>query len=711
MSTRTLSPLYHVLLFLILPFGTIFANAKIDRETLVQRHNVVTTAVDPEAAVSVGNGDFAFTADITGLQSLAADYYDDGLPLETLSSWAWHSWPNPKGLTLEDTMKAYPFYGREINFPALQHTEAGAYFRENPHPVPLGRIGFLLDGKSIESEKIEHIEQTLNLWTGIILSKWEIEGKVVVVKTAVDSNDSILVVEVESELLKEGRLTMQWAFPLSYQTSVKNKPPLIWDREDEHTTTLEASAPNSWLIHRNTLGADYWVEVTAKNATLELQAPHHLELTADNASHLVFTSSFSPEKNPPFTAPRDVFENSTTAWQDYWNNGGMVQLNKSKDSRALELERRIILSQYLMRINFSGSVPPAETGLTQLSWYGKHNSEVYIVHASQWYQWGRVQYLEKGLQWYKEVLPKGKKVAESQGFEGVRWPKMSGYDGRPGPGTINPFIIWNQPNPIYLCEMVYRAKPTQETLEEYKNIVFESADFLASYAQLDSETGFYNLGPPIKAVTESTGENHTRNPTFELAYWYYTLDLAMQWSERLNLPRSDKWKEVRDLLAPLPVEDGKYLEIESFKGVYNSGEPVANSMVLSYGLLPNTDKMNPEIMRATIHAVTESHPDKLQRWVSWALGMSAMNYTRLGKADTAIAIVSNTEGAARFMPSGHVRRPREPNGCIAYLPVNASFLSAIALMAEGWDASKGHAPGFPDDGNWVVEVEGMYKLP
>jgi hypothetical protein len=41
----------------------------IDRYDLVSRHNVVVTECDTLASLSVGNGEFAFTADITGLQT------------------------------------------------------------------------------------------------------------------------------------------------------------------------------------------------------------------------------------------------------------------------------------------------------------------------------------------------------------------------------------------------------------------------------------------------------------------------------------------------------------------------------------------------------------------------------------------------------------------------------------------------------------------
>jgi hypothetical protein len=65
---------------------------RIDRKALVTRHNVTLTKPDPLTPLSVGNGEFAFTADITGLQSFP-QYHDKGMPLGTLSQWGWHTSP------------------------------------------------------------------------------------------------------------------------------------------------------------------------------------------------------------------------------------------------------------------------------------------------------------------------------------------------------------------------------------------------------------------------------------------------------------------------------------------------------------------------------------------------------------------------------------------------------------------------------------------
>jgi hypothetical protein len=47
------------------------------------------------------------------------------------------------------------------------------------------------------------------------------------------------------------------------------------------------------------------------------------------------------------------------------------------------------------------------------------------------------------------------------------------------------------------------------------------------------------------------------------------------------------------------------------------------------------------------------------------------------------------------------------------LPGNGGLLYATALMAAGWDGSPAgkDAPGFPDDGSWVVKWDGLKKAP
>jgi len=72
---------------------------KIDRNAIVQRHKIITTATNPQSPAQVGNGEFAFGVDVTGLQTF--------VPFNTMSHWSWHSLPLPKGLKIADFKGGY----------------------------------------------------------------------------------------------------------------------------------------------------------------------------------------------------------------------------------------------------------------------------------------------------------------------------------------------------------------------------------------------------------------------------------------------------------------------------------------------------------------------------------------------------------------------------------------------------------------------------
>ncbi len=61
------------------------AGSRIDRHALVTRHNVTLREFDVENPLTVGNGEFAFTVDATGLQTFG-EQFTNTIPLGTL--WA-----------------------------------------------------------------------------------------------------------------------------------------------------------------------------------------------------------------------------------------------------------------------------------------------------------------------------------------------------------------------------------------------------------------------------------------------------------------------------------------------------------------------------------------------------------------------------------------------------------------------------------------------
>ena len=109
-------------------------SSRIDRRALVSRHDPRVEAVDPSSPLSVGNGQFAFGVDVTGLQSLGELYYAEGIPLETLARWAWHGEPNPAGYTLADTGTPFDSPRGPLLLPTKASSPAGEWLRRNPHP-------------------------------------------------------------------------------------------------------------------------------------------------------------------------------------------------------------------------------------------------------------------------------------------------------------------------------------------------------------------------------------------------------------------------------------------------------------------------------------------------------------------------------------------------------------------------------------------------
>jgi hypothetical protein len=91
---------------------------KIDRRALVTRHNVSLRHIDPTSPLMVGNGNLAFTADITGLQTFP-EQYSPIAPLLTEAQWGWHSFPDPAHYRYEDSLVPVQVHGATQYYPWL----------------------------------------------------------------------------------------------------------------------------------------------------------------------------------------------------------------------------------------------------------------------------------------------------------------------------------------------------------------------------------------------------------------------------------------------------------------------------------------------------------------------------------------------------------------------------------------------------------------
>lgn len=139
----------------------VLGRSRINRQVLVRRHNPAVTQFDPYSALTVGNGEFAFTANLTGLQTFAAQC-DKSFPLCTTAHWSWHITPAPAGIRREDfRYQDFDTYGRKVGY-ATERTGQEKLFdwlRENHHRLHLGRIGLELtksDGSTAKPDDLKN---------------------------------------------------------------------------------------------------------------------------------------------------------------------------------------------------------------------------------------------------------------------------------------------------------------------------------------------------------------------------------------------------------------------------------------------------------------------------------------------------------------------------------------------------------------------------
>ncbi len=681
------------------------AAAPVDREALVRRHHPVNTAVNPLSPFTVGNGGFAMTVDVTGLQSFP-DAYTRGLPLATQSDWGWHSFPDESGYKLADTFEDFATGDRLVPYPTKQTSPAGAWLRSNPHRLGLGRIGFEFlreDGFLATLDDITEIRQELSLWTGEIKSTYRVQGVPVEVTTVAHPSIDQVAVRVESPLLQQSRLRIVARFP--YGTGAWGIDPHDWDSPDRHETSIAESFPGAVKLSRRLDEFTYGVSlITGRSSDqFALTAPHTLTVTPaarESGEALAFIAYFEGG-DPPRGMPPEPFTASREHWRRFWTEGAAVDFSGSTDPRAPELERRVILSQYLTAIQCAGDMPPQETGLTFNSWYGVPHLEMHWWHGVHFALWDRLDLLERSLPWYEKILPTARGIASRQGYVGARWPKMVDREGREKPSGIAPLLVWEQPHPIYFAELAWRQSPLPDTLERYRTIVFETAAFMADFALLNPKTGYYDLGPPLIPAQESYDPRSTKNPPYELAYWRWGLATAQAWRERLGLERDPQWDEVLAKLAPYPHHEDAYATAE---GIWNMVDHP--SVLGAYGLVPGAG-IDPERMRRTLDRIMVEQ-DWDHTW-GWDYPMIAITAARLGDPALALDALLLDRQKNTYLPNGH---NYQDDRLRIYLPGNGALLTAVAMMAGGWDGAPDRpAPGFPDDGTWVVRAEGFRPLP
>ncbi len=735
------------------PTGKKATPASIDRQAVVSRHNPIVTTADPLAALTVGNGHFATTVDVTGMQSYP-DAYEQSIPLCTMSDWGWHRFPNSNHLTEKDTQ-------RTLHFPHRQHNEvyaveyknggrpqeATTYFRVNPHRLNLGAIGLTLqkkDGSIIPLTALTNIRQELKLYEGVIESNFKADNQPMHVTTAAANHEDAVLYRIKSPLLQKGQATVSIRFP--YPTGKHADAATDWTKPELHSSRIVKVTPSAAIIEHVIDSTHYYLMLSWEGkAKLVPATRSHEFLLFTNNQTLCFKATYVPLPSinkdggyttKPFHFGREL-QQAAHSWQCWWQSGGIVDFSQCTDPRAQELERRVVLSQYLTQVNCANALPPQETGLTYNSWFGRPHLEMTWWHAVDFSLWNHPETVTQMLDWYNKVAyPAAQQIAERQGFQGVRWMKMTDPWAGEAPSNTGSFLIWQQPHYIYLAEELYRSQPDAATLHRYGEQVEQTARFMADFLTLDTLTHTYQLRGAT-AMQESMSKDFSYNHPFELSYWRYGLATAQTWRQRRGLPPHPQWADILAHLAPLPQTDSIYtagqpidttqhlqrfdpfdtvggtpsislskpISTETFAEKSRSDHP---AVLGACALIPHAlATYDPAIMTHTLHWV-QQHWKWETTW-GWDYGMSAMAAARLGQPSTAINILLADHPKNRYLIQGH--NYQTADRLRLYLPGNGALLTAIAMMCAGWDDCPDKPnPGFPDDGTWNIRWENLHPM-
>ena len=304
---------------------------EIDRHALVTRNNPHVTEVNPLHSLNLGNGEFAVTLDATGLQTFP-EFYSKGLSLGTYSEWGWHSFPNVEGYTEAETLEDHPLPGHPHGLYAVQNgfgmsergKAAAEWVRANPHRLHLGNFGF----EGMKPGEISEVDQTLDMWDGVLVSSFKWNGMPVSVETVCAADDV-----VAASVKAASPLPLVLRFP--YPTGVHTDDASAWDRNWLHSTEVVSQTGSGAVLKRIVDDTVYYVAVKwTGDASFEQNGRNVFNLVPESGE-FEFSVAFAPEEDAladmDFAAAK---ASASELWNGYWNTTGVIDFSDCTDERA-----------------------------------------------------------------------------------------------------------------------------------------------------------------------------------------------------------------------------------------------------------------------------------------------------------------------------------------------------------------------------------------
>lgn len=611
-------------------------------KTIVEQFNIHYKGLEMNEPLSVGNGNLAVTVDGLGTQTFYQEYQQ--IPLVSMSHTCWITNPNIPQIEA----KCYQAHGHKVRYftDSTNQEEDYKALRSYPYQFHFFLYQLFYKDHLLEAKDVKDVDQELNIYDGILTSTFSFQERKIQTICKVDEKKQVFRFEIKHAK----NLHIRIYFPKSSSSRNASLFPLCDTFEWNAGKIIRHTENESFLafLHTNT-------KITKQQEYLDLEI---------NDAHAYFEISIGTEDQ--YLEQASFFADVKTRLFDPVFDG-------LEEEQCQELNRRLILSIYLLKVNSSGKYPASETGLTLNSWNSKFHLEMHPWHSLWMAKYGLEERLKGQLEYYLTIVKQAQERAEYQGYQGARLPKMTSPEGEDSPSNIGPLLLWQQPHLFLMLDAIYQVEQNKEFIKKYYPLLLELIVFLESFVYL-GEDGFYHLDQPIIPAQECFDPILTKDPIFEVEYVRYAFQKIIEFSRILNIKPKEHWQEIIDHLVLPAQNECYYLACHDAQGkeTYDRFAFDHPLVLMPYSLLMS-DRIDPEKMKKTYDQVLKTYD--LEKLWGWDFPMMAMTAIHLGLKKEALEMLLCNTSKNQYLKNGHNPQGSRKDLPI-YLPGNGAFLLA-----------------------------------
>ena len=316
------------------------------------------------------------------------------------------------------------------------------------------------DGKAAAFADLSATRQSLDMWTGRLTSSFMFDGVPVEVETSVHPERDSSSCGCARRCCSTAGSASISSFPASSRKL--NPDPADWEHPESHSTQEVARGAGGLTLDAPARRHALFGEARRRIASSTSQTPgaarvppHRARL---HAAHLASRVHRRARRRRSCPMPKPRATPSPSGGKSFWMHGGVVDFTGSKRSRAPTSSSGASCCRSTSR----PSTAPARCRRRKRACSpiaGTASSTSRCMPGTR-----RISRCGAGRSCSSAACRgistqlRGREGARqgARACSGAWWPKMVGPEGRESPSTVNPFIMWQQPHPIYLAETLYK---------------------------------------------------------------------------------------------------------------------------------------------------------------------------------------------------------------------------------------------------------------